>query len=110
MSLPARLGRISDSASAVRALSRRRIAVDARAGADGFITDGTFTFGMGSIPFFAAGQTYTLTRTLNTLAQPNSFNISEYTAPAPVPAPAAALLLAGGLLGLRALRRIPRRD
>ncbi|WP_295888458.1 hypothetical protein [uncultured Thiohalocapsa sp.] len=71
---------------------------------------GTFTFDMGSIPYFAVGQTYTLTHTLNNLSQLKAFNISEYTDPTPAPAPATALLLAGGLLGLRTLQRAPRRD
>ncbi|WP_156427663.1 hypothetical protein [Thiohalocapsa sp. ML1] len=77
-------------------------------------TVGTFTFDMGSIPFFAAGQMYTLTHTISgggfVLSELDSFNISEYSDPNPAPAPATALLLAGGLLGLRTLRRAPRRD
>ena len=74
---------------------------------------GTFTFDMGSIPYLTAGQAYTLTHTLSTqapsgLSELKSFNISE--GPTPAPAPATALLLAGGLLGLRTLRRASRRD
>jgi hypothetical protein len=79
-------------------------------GLNDMTTVGTFTFDMGGIPYFAAGQAYTLTHTLNGLSQIKSFNISEYTDPNPAPAPATALLLAGGLLGLRTLRRAPRRD
>jgi hypothetical protein len=73
---------------------------------------GTFSFNMGSIPYFAAGQSYGLTHSVIgrfNYSQLKSLQISEADVPAPVPAPATALLLAGGFIGLRTLRRAPRR-
>ena len=75
-------------------------------GMNNLVPVGTFTFDMGTIPFFAAGQVYTLTHDIsgfNGLSRILSFDISA--APSQVPAPAATLLLGGGLLGLGLLGR-----
>lgn len=74
-------------------------------GLNALSTSGSFAFNMGTIPYFAAGQAYTLTAPGEEYGQIHSFNLSEA---APAPVPATALLLACGLVGLRGGRRTAR--